>query len=806
MRALLLTLTTCLFILPAQAQYSGGNGTADDPYQIATAEDLIALGEDPNDYDKHFTLTADIDLGPNLPGRKVFDRAVIPRHPITNTNVPPDRRGGQGTPPLTFTGTFYGCGHVISNLRVQGLEYLGLFAVLGPGAEVTNLGLGAVDVNGRGRYIGGLVGYNDDGTISSCYSTGTLRGNYGVGGLVGWNVGSVTTSYSTSLVAELSGGDTCGGLVGSNSGSIADCYSTGPVTAGGNLYVGGLVGFNDATGTIATSYSTGEVNGGEGVGGLVGHNAGTITTSYSTGEVSGDRLVGGLAGVNARNYTLGPASVTDCCSTARVAGTEFVGGLVGYNASDITTSYSIGQVTGEENVGGLVGYNSNSGVIGGSYGTGTVGGSSSVGGLVGRNSGTVTRCYSIGVVSSTGEPVGGLLGCGYIAGWVRVDGAVIDSFWDSETSGHATSAGGMGKTTAEMQTAITFLDADWDFIDETENGPNDIWKIIEGQTYPLLSWQKYGGGTGEPNDPYLIYTAEHLNALGAEPNDWDKHFKLMADIDLSGFIYDAALIAPDVDPDPCEPGLQGTSFTGVFDGNGHAISNLMIDGGSFLGLIGQSQSCTEVRNLGVVDVNITGSEYVGGLMGLNRGSISASYCTGTVSGDKHVGGLTGRNWGAIAASYNAAAVTGNDDVGGLAAVNYGGISDSPNAYGGITDSYNAGTVTADRNVGGLVGKNYGSIATSYSTGTVTGNSAAGGFVGFNWPDRGIVSGFWDIETSGIENSDGGVGKTAAQMQAASTFLEAGWDFVDETANGTENIWWILEGRDYPRLWWEAAEE
>jgi len=35
-------------------------------------------------------------------------------------------------------------------------------------------------------------------------------------------------------------------------------------------------------------------------------------------------------------------------------------------------------------------------------------------------------------------------------------------------------------------------------------------------------------------------------------------------------------------------------------------------------------------------------------------------------------------------------------------------------------------------------------------------------------------------------------------------LEAGWDFVDETANGTEDIWWILEGQDYPGLWWEAA--
>jgi len=43
-------------------------------------------------------------------------------------------------------------------------------------------------------------------------------------------------------------------------------------------------------------------------------------------------------------------------------------------------------------------------------------------------------------------------------------------------------------------------------------------------------------------------------------------------------------------------------------------------------------------------------------------------------------------------------------------------------------------------------------------------------------------------------------------RTASAFLEAGWDFVGETANGTEDIWWILEGQDHPRLWWEAAGE
>ena len=58
----------------------------------------------------------------------------------------------------------------------------------------------------------------------------------------------------------------------------------------------------------------------------------------------------------------------------------------------------------------------------------------------------------------------------------------------------------------------------------------------------------------------------------------------------------------------------------------------------------------------------------------------------------------------------------------------------------------------------------------------------------------------------LPTSAGGVGKTIVEMQTTSTFLDASWDFVDETENGVEDIWWILEGQDYPRLWWELIPE
>jgi hypothetical protein len=133
-----------------------------------------------------------------------------------------------------------------------------------------------------------------------------------------------------------------------------------------------------------------------------------------------------------------------------------------------------------------------------------------------------------------------------------------------------------------------------------------------------------------------------------------------------------------------------------------------------------------------------------------------------------------------------------------------------NSESNITTSYNRGTVTGINDyVGGLVGENYNSnIIMSYSSGAVTGRGRrVGGLIGENSNTRynSIAATFWDVETSGQPTSAGGTGKTTTEMQTAGTFLDAGWDFMDETENGTEDIWWILEGQDYPQLWWELVD-
>jgi len=687
-----LTIIISSLSFPAYAKYSGGTGEPNDPYQLATAEDLIQVGETPDDYDKHFILTADIDLDPSLPGRKVFDRAVI---------APAGYDFLYWLEGTSFAGVFDGKDHTISCLNIVGGS--GLFGGLRPGAEIRNLGVINVSITGSSSCVGGLVGENR-GYISRCYSTGTVNGERDVGG-----------------------------LVGENGGEVFDCYSAS------------------------------KVKGDNSVGGLVGNNL----LSWLTLSIDPDVSFG---------------LVARCYSTGSVAGTNDVGGLVGANPGDVINSYSTSAVTGDSSVGGLVGSN-----------------------LLGWVDGLISKCYSIGAVVGNYD-VGGLVGEGTYN--YSNEGGVIQSFWDIETSGQTISAGGKGLTTSEMQTSHTF--SLWGTC-----GNEGIWTIDEGNAYPRLAWENQCGeaihlsplsdlllGVGTESDPFLITTAEELYLIGLFPCEWDKCFKLMADVDLSSFDGKEGKPAFSI------IGNNVEAFTGVFDGNAHTISHLTIEGDDYLGLFGYSSG--EIKDLGVVDVNITGLEknFIGGLVGYNyyHGAVIRCYTTGVVGGGERVGGLVGENDGYVTECYSTGVVTGRWDVGGLVG-GQKGQNEVVSLYGRVAQCYSTATVVGDARVGGLVGYNdsYGSVIQCYSTGIVTGQTSIGGLVGYILSVT-VARSFWDVETSGQRISAGGTGRTTAEMQTASTFLDAGWDFVDETENGTEDIWWILEGQDYPRLWWELIPE
>ncbi len=311
----------------------------------------------------------------------------------------------------------------------------------GHGYDIRDLFINRVD-----EWEVGLFGYVEEGRIKDIgIVDATVTGKGEVGSLIGENYGTVSNSYAKGSV---NGTQRVGGLVGLNRKTISNSYSIGNIT--GNSGIGGLVGLNWET--VSNSYAIGSVTGDEYVGGLIGVNSGTVSDSYSTGDVIGNWTVGGLVGLNEFETT-----VSNSYAKGSVTGNWTVGGLMAINLGTTINSYSTGSVTGDECVGGLMG--GNAGTVSNSYSTGNVTGEISVGGLVGLN----------------GD-----------------DGTVSNSFWDTETSGQATSDGGTGKTTAEMQDITTFSGAGWDIIGVADLGTRNlsyIWNIVDDETYPFLSWQ-----------------------------------------------------------------------------------------------------------------------------------------------------------------------------------------------------------------------------------------------------------------------------------------------------------------------------
>ncbi len=383
---------------------------------------------------------------------------------------------GQALGSLSLSGS-----HAISN--VYGVESVG--GLLGSSSvsvlDISNTREGysyaSGNVTATGSHVGGIIGAQGGGVVNIVDYIGTAQvvGGGRVGGLLGVS-DSVTLHITNSAAGNVSAtGSEVGGFVGLQFGgniNISDSMHAGNV-AGGDR-VGGLVG-NNYSGTLDINNSTaGSVTGSNvNVGGLVGYAvASRISNSYVTNGVTGTTNTGGLIG-----YAAGSSSINHSYVTGAVSGADNVGGLVGQSlaGSGITESFVSGNVVSVNgtNIGGLVGLNG--GAITDAYATGAVGGAGAtkVGGLVGANTGSITRTYASGAVTGNAD-IGGLVGTN--------SGTVNASYWDMQSSGMMTSAGGTGKTTVEMKTLSTF--AGWDIDDAGNTGKT--WRIYGNQTAPLL--------------------------------------------------------------------------------------------------------------------------------------------------------------------------------------------------------------------------------------------------------------------------------------------------------------------------------
>ncbi len=242
-----------------------------------------------------------------------------------------------------------------------------------------------------------------------------------------------------------------GGLMGTNGGTISNCYVTGRVSFFDTNDVGGLVGRN--SGRIIASYATASVTGGAHTGGLVGWNHAGIYASYATGNVSGRGKVGGLVG----NQSDGRATLL------------YSGGTRG----EIVASYATGDVSG---------YNQ-------------------IGGLAGNAAGIITASYSLGSVSTGSEPYEGFYEYQRESGKFRIGGLVSncvfscpssddDSYWDTQTSGQASSPHGTGKISSDLKqpTGYTGIYADWNVDVDGDGSPDDPWDFGTGDQYPVLNY------------------------------------------------------------------------------------------------------------------------------------------------------------------------------------------------------------------------------------------------------------------------------------------------------------------------------
>lgn len=628
------------------AEFAGGSGEPDDPYQIATVEQLLAINSSEELLASHYVLVG----SPDMSG------LILTEAPIS-----------------TFAGTIDGDGYTVRNLRIEGEGQAGLFRTIASNAEVRNLGVVNVQIVG-GSGCGGLASSNR-GRVINCYTTGAV-------------VSAAAKIYPPpGRPSGRSGGSVeprcqnTGGLSASNHGTVTDCYSTAAVL--GDEYVGGLVGHN--WGRVSFCHATGEVTGDIFVGGVVGSNLGYVASCYCVGSVAGEtRVVGGLVGGNNQGrITSSYAAATVVCRG------DFAGGLVGQigHLGSVSSCYAGGAVTGADFVGGLAG--SNGGTLTASYAVAAVTGAGQhVGALAGSHYAEepVTAAYFLDPADGGGpdNDIGVSLTSVQMkqqASFVGFDfwGTAADGqgdFWLMPPDGYPLLAWQVADSGLEavpdvsgmsVEEAVAMLEAAGFVAGEVSH---DFHRTIPagcviradphsfaapGATIDLIvslegtyDWAD-NPGDGTTANPYQVQTPGQLESLADHPELMDQRFVLVADLDMAAREYEKALIAANT---VRGKNFLGVPFTGRFDGQGYTISNLAIrpfdvhQSFDYLGLFGMIEQGGRVEDLHFINADVAGvsggTHYVGVLAGYNNGVVKDSSATGLVYGsDRDSDGLVG---------------------------------------------------------------------------------------------------------------------------------------------------------------------
>ncbi|MFC3773244.1 S-layer homology domain-containing protein [Paenibacillus sp. GCM10012303] len=764
----------------AAVAFAGGTGTSSDPYQIANADQL-------NEVRNHlgagiyFILTSDIDLS--------------------------SYAGGAGWTPIganyenPFYGNLNGNGFTIRNLTINtgGADHVGLFGVAAYGSSFANIILENVNVRGR-YYVGGLIGIGEN-NVSNVYVTGNVVGIESVGGLAGCLYGgSINNSY---FIGSVIGSQLAGGLVGYHYGDIVNSYAAGNVT-GNSPYNGGLIGLSDG-GAITNSFydktTSGQVDTGKGEGKTTEEmkKASTYTgwdftsqwyvfegqypqlwafTKLIKGTTAGTTKLFHVA--TGMEYSLNGnpyVPITgDSVEITVVAEDSIDVRVIAAPSSHRTLTVDLSDIRGlippaltadtTEN------YTAND--IEMTFVNDPVW----LSGITAVKDGATTLDKGTQYTIEAGKLkiFAGVLAKGnnsIIVTAPNYDDAVVTQMVTNKQPPALTADTTSPYPTNEIE--ITYTDdPTWrGVITAVKDGTTTLvqdtqYKIEAGKikifagvlakgnhsitvtainydaaaVSQFVSHQFSGAGEGSQSNPFQIATADQLNEVRYLLAS-DIYFELVDDIDLG--------VSPYVDGEGWLPiGKYGEEFQGKLDGKGYKITGLKIARSTMdVGLFGRTSSTSSLNNMGLENINLSGNDQMGGLVGFNQGAISNSYSsTGSVSGSGkfYLGGLVGYNQGSISNSYsNMVIVSGRGDI------------------------------------GGLVGTNKGSISNSYATGSVSAIlSTVGGLVGSNYPGIGKVNNSFYESTTTETDTGKGWSKTTELMKTESTY--SGWF--------TSNVWGI----------------
>lgn len=764
-----------------------------------------------------------------------------------------------------FTGTFDGRGNRIIGLTVENANgNAGIFDAIGTNGVVKDVNIysgtftgsdnaGAVAGVNNGR-IEGIVTFGN--TVTSKGNTLTSKGN--AGGIVGVNnsgnfsknettgstndgvlTGGIYDVESTGSVIAGSSSAVAGGLVGTNNGGLANSFSDSAVTvdtnvtSGTSVGLGGVVGVNTEKGNVQYVDSLGVTNGGatgsSNIGGIIGTNNGNMYSGYNESIVSGANNVGGIIGTNAEGK-----KVENVVNATGVEGKDNVGGLVGVNSGSVTNGRNNGTITGTNYVGGMVGSNAQGAILTNlvNDSSAAIEGENYVGGIAGTNAGTITAQNQSNLINR-----GSITGQNYVGGVAGENIGTIEyvkndvNLYVKDDTKTAQYFGGVAGINGRVDDETT-TDVNEAATGTITSATNEGDVVAENAQYVggIVGWNTSQGklvGMGNSNEGTVIGGSYVGGVIGK--NDAAIGSKGSAQV---GITNEGTVIATKGGAGGLIAENNAAITNTVMTNRGEVHGNNTNDGSGTGGLIGTNNKGGDITYSSLINEvtgTVTGTNNVGGLIGVNKADITGGrytvtgedagmyinkiYNNGVINvgtynnqnGDyeftagtgQNIGGLIGNNAdsGSLTAGYNTGAInaSGSTNVGGIAGSNAGTIDQVFNTVmvkpGGNQDA----AIEGGTNVGGLVGNNSGTLRNAYNTTSeVNGNAVStGNLVGTN---SGTVQYVYGVADKLIGN--GNAAKYGYVIDGSDTWLQEGtYDGFTFGAKG----WKIYNGSTLPML-------